>query len=126
MFRDGKLSEFASTDLLRMYEVMDGIYDEYLERTSETRPPENCTMEQALKMKADEQKFLRDSKLRNVMEAKYVTKLELKNRRRIRELGLGLELPKRKRALTHKDFESYERERKTWAQQQEEKPKNLD
>ena len=44
-----------------------------------------------------------------MMESKFVTKLELKNRRRIHELNQGLALPKRKKALTKRDFESYER-----------------
>ena len=92
-----------------MYEVMDGIYDEYLGSTSETRPPENVTYAEALKGQADEQRFLNHQKLKNLMEAKFVTKLELKNRKRLREINEGLELPKRKKQLKMTDFESYER-----------------
>ena len=42
--RKGKISHFASTDLCRMYDVVDEIYDEYLERTSKTRPPDDQTL----------------------------------------------------------------------------------
>ena len=40
---------------------------------------------------------------------KFVSKLDQKNRRRIRELNESLEVTKRKKMLTKKDFESYER-----------------
>ena len=109
LFKDGRLSKFASTDLLRMYEVVDGIYDEYLEGTSDTRPAANSTLDEAMRGKANEQKLLKDLTLKSQIQAKCVSKLDLKNRKRIAELNDGLLLPKRKKVLTKKDFESYER-----------------
>ena len=40
MAEEGDVSQFFSDDLLRLYEVMDEFYDEYLDRTKELRPTE--------------------------------------------------------------------------------------
>ena len=34
----GEISKFVSTDLLRVYEVMDEVYDEYRNRTKDLGP----------------------------------------------------------------------------------------
>ena len=98
--RKGKLSQFASTDLCRMYEVVDEFYDEYLERTSKTRPPDDQTMAEFSTIeKADDQKLRKDLRLKLQEEAKCVNMLEIKNRKRIQELSESLQIKKRKRAL---------------------------
>lgn len=44
-------------------------------------------------------------------EIKCVNKLEIKNRKRIKELNETLSLKRRDRELTKRDFESYERKK---------------
>ena len=39
MYECGEISKFVSTNLLRLYEVVDDIYDEYLDKTKDLGPP---------------------------------------------------------------------------------------
>ena len=126
LYKDGKLSEFASTDLLRFYEVVDTMFDEYLKNTSATRPPDNQPLKEAILEKPNEQKFLMDMQLKKKMETRCVNKLEIKNRKRIRELNESLELPRREKVLSKKDFQLYERERKNFGSSKQEQSKDLE
>ena len=40
-YEEGEITEFVINDLLRFYEVVDEIYDEYLENTKDIGPADN-------------------------------------------------------------------------------------
>ena len=91
-----------------MYDVVDEIYDKYLERTSKTRPPEGQTEEEYLTIeKPVNHNYRKEMRFKLQEEAKCVNRLEIKNRKRMKELNEILKINNRKKALQKKDFESY-------------------
>ena len=78
---------------------MDEFYQEYQDNTSDNRPSVKLGLEPAKPQAFN----------RVLEEIKCVNKLEIKNRKRIKELNENLILDRRDKALTKKDFESYER-----------------
>ena len=106
MAEEGDVSQFFSDDLLRLYEVMDEFYDEYLDRTKELRPTdeekeetkrEENSAEKKKKKKNHEFNIQRDLHLKSIEEAKCLNKLQIRNRKRVRELTERLDLSRKAR-----------------------------
>ena len=124
LHRHGKISDFACNDLLRLYEVLDNVYDEYLDRTSKKSKDEQGGLyKRPTVVKADHksQKALRHKK--NV-EANCIRKLEIKNRKRIKTINEKIEMENRKRPIKKSDCESYERIKRDFFSQQKSAPKD--
>jgi len=101
--RRGELSEFASNDLIRLSEVMEEFYEQYINNTKERAALGDEEIKRSKTANLLHKKRLEEAKQRN--------KLEMRNRRRIRELNNQLDLGRRDRQLTKKDFETYERKK---------------
>ena len=96
MYDEGEITKFVSTDLLRLYEVMDEIYDEYLHNTKDLgpKPLEKDEGDSYAKHKDRANSLQRDLHLKQEEQFKSINKLEIKNRKRIRELNELLSIDK--------------------------------
>ena len=63
MYEEGEITKFVSSDLLRLYEVMDEIYDEYLENTKDLGPADNAIDDESPDSKKEVGPPTRQSKL---------------------------------------------------------------
>ena len=63
MYEEGEITKFVSSDLLRLYEVMDEIYDEYLENTKDLGPVDNAIDDESPDIKKEVGPPTRQSKL---------------------------------------------------------------
>ena len=70
-----------------MYQVVDEIYDEYLDRTKATRPAEKKSPNRSQQSSDDDQKLQKNQHLKQTVVANCTRKLEIKNRKRIKQFN---------------------------------------